>query len=210
MVSLTFGLGYSFICLEVIALHLAFIIISSCISFQQLELLMKAQGLNTGFCEDMAALSAVVPPNTVTNAIQHVQQSVKLETEQTSCVQALQDDIHTTLNLDDLMDDTSGLSADPMLSSHPVSPNIDEDSMDYMAMWYDQILHWCQISHGVNMKQLLGYKVPDSCLCLWLRVCMTRDRWMTLRRDQGLAIEWQLGQASVKVTEVLNCAGTKT
>lgn len=95
---------------------------------------MKAQGLNTGICEDMAGLSTIVPPNTVSSIRQTVPQPVKVEVEQTNCAHALNTDIHTTLNLEDLMDDAAGLSADPMLSSNPVSPHIDEDSMDYITM----------------------------------------------------------------------------
>ncbi|XP_052260824.1 microphthalmia-associated transcription factor-like isoform X3 [Dreissena polymorpha] len=109
---------------------------------QQLELLMKAQGFNTGYHEESNTLATLVQPNIVTsvqnNAPQQYSVKSELEREQQSCAQAIHDalnsdfsDIHTTLNLDDLMEDhTSGLCADPMLSSHP-SPCMDEDSMDY-------------------------------------------------------------------------------
>ena len=110
--------------------------------FQQLELLMKAQGLNTGFCEDIAALSTIVQPNIVNNVttqrvLQQQQQQqqqpvIKVESEQVTCVHNIPTDLDTTVNFDDLMDD--GLSADPMLSSLPVSPHMDEDSMDYITM----------------------------------------------------------------------------
>lgn len=95
---------------------------------------MKAQGLTTGYCEDMAALSTIVQPNTVNHVVQKVPSVIKRESEQNTCVHNIPDDIHTTVNFEDLMDDASSLSADPMLSSHPVSPNMDEDSMDYMTM----------------------------------------------------------------------------
>jgi len=109
---------------------------------QQLELLMRAQGLNNLQQDDMSGLSGlmtVVQPNTLTNVSlgqqQHQQQhqQVKQEVhEQLPCMKNQFTELHTTLNLDDLMEDSSGLSSDPMLSSQPVSPHMDDDSMDYI------------------------------------------------------------------------------
>ncbi|XP_052781753.1 transcription factor EC-like isoform X2 [Mya arenaria] len=116
---------------------------------QQLELLMKSQGLNTGFHDDSTSISTLVQPNKVTSAHHFTQQQqqqqhhqqhhqqVRVEHELISTDHGLPADFNidlpTTLNLDDIMDDgASGLSADPMLSSNPVSPNRDED-MDYIS-----------------------------------------------------------------------------
>ncbi|XP_045165468.1 microphthalmia-associated transcription factor-like isoform X2 [Mercenaria mercenaria] len=103
---------------------------------QQLELLMKAQGLNTGFSDDIHSLTTLVQPNTVNNLTVRQQQVRQERNNSAPNFQNIQQDIPvtvaTTLNLDDIMDDSSsGLSADPMLSSHPVSPSMDDESMDY-------------------------------------------------------------------------------
>lgn len=103
----------------------------SCFHFQQLELLMKAQGLNNGMSEDVQSLITSVQPNAVSNI---GVSPIKQEKNTTpSCLQVFQTDtLPTTLNLDDLMDDgTSGLCADPMLSSNPLCDKIDDDTMDY-------------------------------------------------------------------------------
>lgn len=93
---------------------------------------MKAQGFNTGYSDDSHSLATLVQPNIVNN----VTISPQVKPQKANHTQLVQSDIPvsiaTTLNLDDIMDDSSvGLSADPMLSSLPVSPMPDEDSMDY-------------------------------------------------------------------------------
>lgn len=99
---------------------------------------MKAQGLNTGFSDDIQSLTTLVQPNVVNSLT--VPQQVKQERNNSApnlqfSHQEIPTTVSTTLNLEDIMDDSSsGLSADPMLSSHPVSPNMDEDSMDY-GLW---------------------------------------------------------------------------
>lgn len=102
---------------------------------------MKAQGFNTGFSEDARSLNTMVQPNIVNNVNSHiiVNKLVQPKRELNNSAlngrvyqQEIPATVETTLNLDDIMDDSSsGLGADPMLSSHPVSPNMEDDSMDY-------------------------------------------------------------------------------
>lgn len=106
---------------------------------------MKANGFNNGLLEDNSAgMITMVTPDSIQN-MQNMQPktaSPQIKQETVPVEQSLlsvntltmpdQPNFHTTLNLDDYMDDTSGLSSDPMLSSQPVSPNMEDDAMDYV------------------------------------------------------------------------------
>ncbi|XP_069141815.1 microphthalmia-associated transcription factor-like isoform X2 [Argopecten irradians] len=98
---------------------------------QQLELLMQANGLSSGMQDDIE--NFIMQSNTA-NQVQQ-QQNISMTMTNTQnlspavMVQPIESLSHTHHQLlDDLMDDTSPLGIDPMLSSEPVSPSHMEDS----------------------------------------------------------------------------------
>ncbi|XP_041347614.1 microphthalmia-associated transcription factor-like [Gigantopelta aegis] len=87
---------------------------------QQLELLMKAHGVQSGLSDDLATLttmSTMIAPSAIN-------MQVKAEGD-------MVDHSGNILNLLD-MDDSSPLGVDPMLISAPVSPSMEDDSSDLM------------------------------------------------------------------------------
>lgn len=101
------------------------------LKIQQLELLMQAQGLRTpGLSDESSSLTTMVQLDTHSPG-QFTFTHVKQETseQQSSCSSsAPPPDIHTTLNLDEFMEDQHRLSSDPMLSSQPLMD--DDVTMD--------------------------------------------------------------------------------
>ncbi|XP_033745262.1 microphthalmia-associated transcription factor-like isoform X2 [Pecten maximus] len=97
---------------------------------QQLELLMQASGMNTGMQDEIENFIMQ------SNASNHIQQQQNISMTLTNTqnlspavtVTPIETLSHTHHLLDDLMDDTSPLGIDPMLSSEPVSPNDMDDS----------------------------------------------------------------------------------
>ncbi|XP_060074144.1 microphthalmia-associated transcription factor-like isoform X2 [Ylistrum balloti] len=99
---------------------------------QQLELLMQAHGLNSGMQDD---IDNFIMQSNASNQIQQ-QQNITMTLTNTQSlspavtVAPVETLSHTNSLLDDLMDDTSPLGIDPMLSSSPVSPNQMDDTDD--------------------------------------------------------------------------------
>lgn len=103
--------------------------------FQQLELLMQAQGLSSGMQDDIDTFAAALLQNNASQQYQQQQmQNISLTQASTRnfspivTVAPIETLAHPQSLLDDLMDDTSPLGVDPMLSSEPVSPNVMDDS----------------------------------------------------------------------------------
>lgn len=94
---------------------------------QQLELLMRANGLTSGLNDDIANLT-LVHPNTFQiqqQPQQHLQQIQQQQVQPAVVVMPSNGSM-----LDDLGMDDSPVSGDPMLSSEPVSPAMMEDSAE--------------------------------------------------------------------------------
>ncbi|XP_046562185.1 microphthalmia-associated transcription factor-like isoform X1 [Haliotis rubra] len=83
---------------------------------QQLELLMKAHGVSTGYTEDMMSLTTMIPPSAVNfQPKQEMDQSDMFSSTPTNSL---------------IEEEDSPVSGDPMMMSAPVSPSLgmDEDS----------------------------------------------------------------------------------
>ncbi|OWF45234.1 microphthalmia-associated transcription factor-like isoform X2 [Mizuhopecten yessoensis] len=97
---------------------------------QQLELLMQAQGMTSGMQDD---IDNFIMQSNASHQIQQ-QQNISMTLTNTQnlspavTLAPLETHSQTHHLLDDLMDDTSPLGIDPMLSSQPVSPNDMDDS----------------------------------------------------------------------------------
>ena len=92
---------------------------------QQLELLMKAHGMNNNLTEEVQTM---VQPDTFVVS----QNVVKQEPRQLPCEQITSPISHSTLNFDDLMDESSPVVSDPMLSQQPLSNKMDDETMEYV------------------------------------------------------------------------------
>jgi len=108
---------------------------------QQLEMLMKAQGLNSGMKNDIDKLTALIQPsaftlNATTTQQQQQQQFHGSPIHQqevppviVTATDTIQNMSHMSL-LDEIMDDSSPVGGDPMFSSQPVSPSDMDDCVD--------------------------------------------------------------------------------
>ncbi|KAL5014309.1 hypothetical protein ScPMuIL_008579 [Solemya velum] len=98
------------------------------IRIQQLELLMNAHGISANLGDEFAGMTTVLNQDTL-----HLPVTVAQEPELShqALVSSLSS-VSQTNSTFDLMDDSSPVSGDPMLSSAPVSPHMEEDSNDYL------------------------------------------------------------------------------
>ena len=97
---------------------------------------MKAQGINSSLSEEVQTM---VQPETFTVTQSIVKQEYNDKQRQcaqiTSPVPQITSPIpHSTLNFDDLMDESSPVVSDPMLSSQPL---VHDEAMDYV-LWNER------------------------------------------------------------------------
>ncbi|XP_046363455.1 microphthalmia-associated transcription factor-like isoform X1 [Haliotis rufescens] len=87
---------------------------------QQLELLMKAHGVSTGYTEDMMSLTTMIPPSAVNF-------QPRQEMDQSDMFSS------TPTNSSLIEEEDSPVSGDPMMMSAPVSPSLGmEDDSDFL------------------------------------------------------------------------------
>lgn len=88
--------------------------------FQQMELVMKSQGMGTGLDTEIEQLTLTQQPAPF--------QAAKFQPDlaQTNVF------VNHANIMDEFMDDSSPVNADPMLSSEPVSPSNLDDSSDML------------------------------------------------------------------------------
>lgn len=90
--------------------------------FQQMELVMKSQGMGTGLDNEIEQLTLTQQPAPF--------QAAKFQPDLTQTNVFVN---HANI-MDEFMDDSSPVNADPMLSSEPVSPSNLDDSSDMLWM----------------------------------------------------------------------------